>query len=451
MNAAARDRDGAAARRGLRRLGAVAVLAVLPLLPAPPGWPGAGRAQAEETRGQELQRARRTPRLRNEVYARLEAAQRAAEGKDFAAAERLLAALQAEFSGKRALNSYELANVHNFYAYIYDAQHKYPEAIRAYEKVLEQPGLPAAMETGTRYSLAQLYLRTEDWKRAAAMLESWFAIAEEPAPEAWMLLAQANFQTGRYDRALGNVDLGLAEARRRGQAPKENWYLLARMICYGKGDLPRTAAVLEELARQWPQKDYFVQLSAVYGELKDEKRQLAAMEAAYLAGWLGSERELLNMAYLYLGAGLPWKAARVLEKGMEAGQIEAVAANMALLGSALREARENRRAIDWLERAATLADDAEAWAQLANLQLEEDASEAAVEASRKALAMGGGRRPDNTQVVLGMALYNLGRYDEARAAFTAAGRDPRSAALAAEWLRFLDTETARAAQLAQGA
>ena len=63
--------------------------------------------------------------------------------------------------------------------------------------------------------------------------------------------------------------------------------------------------------------------------------------------------------------------------------------------------------------------------------------------------MGGGRRPDSTQVVLGMALYHLERYDEARAAFTEAGRDPRSEQVATQWLHFLQTEIARAAQLAE--
>ena len=449
MSGACQGRESGAIRRGLRRLGAAAVLLALPALLAPTGLPGAGRARAEDARAQELQPTRRTPTLRNEVYAKLAAAQQAAEARDFATAERLLAALQGEFSGKRALNSYELANVHNFYAYIYYSQQKYPEAIRAYEKVLAQPGLPQAMEAGTRYSLAQLYVATEDWKRAAAMLESWFRIAEAPAPDAWMLLAQTNYQIRQYDRALGNIDKGMAEARRRGQAPKENWYLLQRMICYEKGDLRRTASVLEVLARQWPKKDYFVQLAAIHGELKDEPRQLAAMEVAYLAGWLSDERELVNMAYLYLGSEMPWKAARVLQKSLEAGQIEASARNLELLGIALRQARENRAAIVYLERAAALAGDGEMWARLANLQLDEDASEQAVDAARKALAMGGGRRPDHTQVVLGMALYNLGRYDEARAAFTEAGRDPRSEKIATQWLHFLQTEIARAAQLAE--
>jgi tetratricopeptide (TPR) repeat protein len=393
--------------------------------------------------------ARRTPALRNEVYEKLAAAQAAAEANNIAQAEALLAAMQREYSGKSALNSYELANVYNFYAFIYYSQEKYPDAIEAYEKVLAQPDLPEAMEIGTRYSLAQLYFVIEDWPRAASMLEAWFKVAPNPAPDAWILLAQANYQLKQFDKALDNVEKGMALAKSRGQEPKEQWYLLMRVLYYEKGDIARTTEILELLARRWPKKDYFVQLSGMYGEQKKEAAQLAAMEAAYLAGWVHAERELLNLAYLYLGSETPWKAARVIEKGIDDERIEATAKNLELLGIALRQARENAKAIPYLERAATLAGDGEMWARLANIELDEDNNEKAVEAARKALNLGGGKRPDNTRVVLGMALYNLGRLQDARNAFTEAKRDERSEKIAAQWIRFLDTEIERAEQLAK--
>lgn len=87
--------------------------------------------------------------------------------------------------------------------------------------------------------------------------------------------------------------------------------------------------------------------------------------------------------------------------------------------------------------------------RVAGLQLEENADEQAVAAARRALELGGGRRPDSTRIVLGMALYNLGRHAEARAAFAEAARDERSRQSAEQWLRFLDAEIARAEQLAR--
>jgi tetratricopeptide (TPR) repeat protein len=173
------------------------------------------------------------------------------------------------------------------------------------------------------------------------------------------------------------------------------------------------------------------------------------METAYLSGWIVAERELVNMAYLYLGSDLPYKAARVLDKGLESKKIEATAKNLELLGIAYRQARENKRAIPFLERAAMASGDGEMWSRLANILLDEDDNAKAVEAARKSLSMGGGRRPDNTRIVLGMALYNMGKYAAAKNAFAEARNDQRSAKIANQWLKFLDTEIEREAQLAK--
>jgi len=48
-----------------------------------------------------------------------------------------------------------------------------------------------------------------------------------------------------------------------------------------------------------------------------------------------------------------------------------------------------------------------------------------------------------------MALYNMGKLDAAKNAFMEARSDERSAKIAAQWLKFLDTEIEREAQLAK--
>ena len=433
---------------GARQRWFLVVLLVAASMPCDVGWvyAQAGRPlQPRHTRTDTLT-------LRHDVLTRLTAAQRVADTGGLDEAERLLAALERDYpasSGARALNGYELANVYNFRAWIRYTKKDFPAAIRAWEQVLAQPGLPEPMEESTRYSLAQLYLASSDWKRAAAMLDAWFRLADDPAPEAYILLAQARYQLGQHDAALQGIGRALAEARSRGQPPRENWYLLQRMASFAKGDLAATAATLEELAGRWPRKDYFVQLAGIFGELGEPVRRLAALETAYRSGWLTAERELLNLVYLYLDNGTPMRAAHVLERGMQQGQVEADARNLELLGAALREARENRRAVEVLTRAATLANDAQAWLRVASLELEENANEDAVAAAHRALDLGGGSRPDSVQIVLGMALYNLGRYVDARSAFNEAARDRRSRQSAEQWLRFLDTEITRADRLAR--
>lgn len=408
----------------------------------------AGEVHAREVQSLQARHQRATPALRQAVAVRLAAVQRAAEAGNLDAAERELAMLEADHAGMRALNSYELANVYNFRAHIHYTKKEFQAALHAWEQVLAQPDLPQAMVQGTRYSLAQLYVATGAWEQAASMLDAWFRSAENPDADAWMLLAQAHYRLGRHDDALQDIERALAAARLRSQPPRESWYLLQRQASFARGDLQATARVLEVLAARWPRKDYFVQLAAVLGEIGDTARERAVLEVAYRAGWLDAERELLDLAYLHLGGETPILAARVLEEGMRAGRIGTDARTLGLLGAALREAHESRRAVEVLGRAAELANDVQAWVRLASAQLEANDDGAAVVAARRALALGGGERPDTVRIMLGMALYDLGNYTEARSAFTEAARDRRSRQSARQWLRFLDAETARARQLA---
>ena len=73
------------------------------------------KAQKEETK-KDQRPTRRTPALRNKVYEKLAEAQVAAEEKDYITAKVVLDGMLAE-DGKKALNSYELANVYNLYAF----------------------------------------------------------------------------------------------------------------------------------------------------------------------------------------------------------------------------------------------------------------------------------------------------------------------------------------------
>jgi tetratricopeptide (TPR) repeat protein len=394
---------------------------------------------ADSNKGQE--KTRKTPALSNAVYEQLTEAQALSEAGDSSGALRILNDMRDARRNK--LNSYELANLYNLYAFIYYQGERYKQAIQAYAKVLAQPNLPLAMETNTLYSLAQLYFVVENYPKAIQSLKQWFALAENPQPDVYVLLAQAYYQTQDYNLALSHVETAMRLAREKGKQPQENWYLLMRVLYYEKGDMKKVAWVLEQLVRGWPKKEYLTQLSGIRGELRQERRQVVAMETAYVANMLSSEQELLNMAYLYLGTDTPYKAAQVLNKGLEQQQIAQTAKNYALLGNALRAAQELEQAIPAMERAAELADDGEPWAVLANIYLDMDNYSQAARAARTALNKGKLRRADHMRVALGMALFNLEQLDKARVQFELAAKDKRSRKIADDWINYLDSELLR--------
>lgn len=388
---------------------------------------------------------RRGARMRPAVFERLAAAQRAAEIGRHDEAIALLQALERDFGGGRTLNAYERANLHYFRGFIHEARGEGPEAIAAYGRVLAERGLPPTMTSNTRYALARLHLEAEHWAQAAALLEAWFRDAEKPPPDAHAKLARAWYGLGKHARALSEIDTALAVARRRQLPPQEGWFLLMRAAAFDSGDIARTRRALETLAGEWPRKEYFLQLGAVYGQAGEPARRVAAIEAAWLAGWLTSEQELLSLAYLYLESGLPRRAATLIEGGFAATRIARNPANLGVLAAAWQQAGEPQRSLLPLREATGPDADAAQWLRLAGLELQLGEPAAAARSARAALTAGGGERPDAARILLGTALFEAGRMDEAREAFLAAARDPRSRDEATRWVRYLETETARRA------
>ncbi|HKJ19824.1 MAG TPA: hypothetical protein VJ993_04105, partial [Woeseiaceae bacterium] len=53
----------------------------------------------------------------------------------------------------------------------------------------------------------------------------------------------------------------------------------------------------------------------------------------------------------------------------------------------------------------------------------------------------------NAQISLGMCLYNLRRYADAKTAFRTAGKVPRSQRMANQWIQVIDAEVERNRQI----
>ena len=413
------------------------------------GFAPMGAAVAQEEKKPDTRETRRTPALRNKVYEKLAEAQAFAEAKDMNSAAKVLDEM-IEKGGKNALNSYELANVYNLYAFIYYSREDYPRALGAYENVVSQPDIPLAMEINTRYTIAQLYFVQEKWREGIDALLKWFDMTETPNANAYVLLSQGYYQLKDYDKSLANVEKAISMYEEKGKVPKEQWYNLARFLYFEKNDVEATVDVLETLLKYYPKKQYWVQISHLYGEQKKETDQLAAMETAYVQDFLDKGTEQVTMAYLYLNADVPYKAAKVMDKGLKNESIEGKSKNWEIAGNSWRQAQEIDKAIPAMEEAAAKSDKGELYARLGNIYLDGDEFNKAITAINKGLQKGGVNRPDTARLVLGMAYFNTKQYEKARKAFEAAGKDERSEEYAKQWMKYMESELERQRQLEEG-
>ena len=414
--------------------------------PVTPGSLVSSAIAQDDKPKQDKRETRRTPALRNKVYERLAEAQGLAEAKDYAGAAAILNDMIAE-DGKRALNSYELANVYNLFAFLSYATEDYAQSLRYYEQVIAQPDIPLAMEINTRFTIAQLYFVQEKWQQGIDALLVWFDLSEKPNAGAYVLLAQGYYQVKNFDLALKNVETAIDMHEGEGKLPKEQWYNLARFLYFDKEDFDSALDVLNTLIIYYPKKQYWVQASHLYGEKKEEQKQLALMEAAYEQGFLDRSSELVTMSYLYLNAEVPYFAASVIEKGFDDELVDDKSKNYELAGSAWAQAREVAKSIPMMEKAAAKSDEGELYVRLGNVYLDGDQFAKAADSVSKGLKKGGVKRPDQARLVLGMAYFNLGEYNKARKAFRDAGKDERSEKYAKQWITYVTSEEERQREL----
>ncbi len=410
------------------------------------GSPTLGAAFAQDEAKKQERETRRTPALRNKVYEQLSEAQTFIEAKQYDEALEILFKMESA-GGKRELNSYELANLYNLFAFVYYSQENYPKALEAYRNVVAQPDIPLAMEINTRYTVAQLYFVMEDWQSGIDALKEWFKVADSPSAQAYVLLGQGYYQLKDYDQSLANTLTAVNMYKDKGKVPKEQWYSLLRFLYFEKNQVDKTIEVLEEMIAYYPKKQYWVQLSHMYGEARDEKKQLAAMDTAYVQDFLNKDREQVTMAYLYLNAEVPYKAAKVLDSGIKEESVEPSSKTLEILGNAWRQAQELEKSIPVMEKAAASADTGELYCRLGSVYLDKEEFRKAVDANKKGLARGGVKRPDQCHLVKGMAHFNLSQYDSAREAFRQAAKDERSKEYADQWVKYMNNEIERQREL----
>jgi tetratricopeptide (TPR) repeat protein len=393
---------------------------------------------------------RKTPALRNNIYEKLAEAQVFAEAKQYTEAEAVLDDMLDATSKKSKLNRYELANVYNTYAYLRYAVEDYNGALNYYQKVIDQrPDIPLALEINTLYTVAQLYFLQENWVKGIDTLNKWMSVTETPSTNAYVLLANGYFQLKDYDKSLANIQIAIDREEAAGKLPKEQWYNLARFIHFDRDNFREALNILEILIMYYPKKQYWVQASHLYGEEKDEARQLALLEATYEQNLLDRSQDIVLISQLYLQAEVPYPAARAMEKGLADDVVEKESKNYELAGVAWRQAQEVTKSLPMLEAAASKSEKGELYARLGNVYLDVDKNKEAVEALNRGLDRGGVKRPDQARLALGMAHFNLGDFNAARRAFREARKDKRARSYADQWLKYISSEEKRLEEIAK--
>jgi len=386
---------------------------------------------------------KKVPAMRNRVYTQLARAQKLNDEGDKEAGLAVLANVEEKVD---SLNGYEQAMLYNFYGFMYYANDDINHAILSFNKVISNEAvIPDSLLLSTRYSLAQLSMQQQDYSSALRHLTAWKNANKKPLMASQeMLFAQIYYQDKQYINSLIHIENAIKITKTEQKTPKENWLILKRAVHYELEQPKKVTQVLEQLVRLYSKPKYWLQLAGMYGEIGEENRQIAVMEAAYQAGNVTKSNDIITLAQLYQFHGAPYKAATLLDEAIEQGIVDAQEKNLDLLARSYLSAKEFTKAIKVLNQLSQLSESGQYDALLAQTYLNTEQWQYALTSADKAITKS---KDDNDKAYLGnmylvkgMANFNLKVFDESLSAFALAEQVANIKKTAQQWKKYVVRE-----------
>jgi tetratricopeptide (TPR) repeat protein len=403
-------------------------------------------ADTDEQKIVKKRTAKKVPAMRNRVYSQLARAQKLADEGVKIAGFDVLDEVKERIDG---LNSYKRAMLWNFYAFMYYGNDDIASAIEHFELVIKEEAIPDSLYLSTIYSLAQLSMQQQNYPQALAYLQQWQENNTKALTAAQhIMFAQIYYQDKQFDKVIKKVDQAIVLAEQKASAIKENWLILQRASYYELKQPLQVVKVMEQLVRLYDKPEYWLQLAGMYGEVGEEDKQLAVMEASWQAGHIKKESEVMTLAQLYRFHQVPFKAAILLEQAIDNGTVVASEKSFEALAQAYVAAKEDEKALPILTKASEIADSGKFDVQLAQAYLNLERWQEAITAANNALTRGKITRVGDMHLVIGMAQFNLQAFDDALIAFTQAQKIPKSAKTAKQWFHYVEREQGQRARLA---
>lgn len=329
---------------------------------------------------------------------------------------------------------YEKALAQQTSALIYYQQQKIDQAIKRFKLAIDSHALPLSAEQQTRYNLAQLYLSEQQYGASIKTLKQWFKLSKKTTGQAYLLLASAYAANHQYLKAIKPAQSAIESFTE----PAESHYRFLLGLYFETENYPQAITLLEKLILKFPNnKEYWLQLASLYSQKNQEQDSLAVTEMAYQRQLLNRNEEVVRLSQLLLHLQNPHKAAQILEREMNAGNVEPSLKNHELLASAWFNAREYQKALPPLQSAAEQSSGGQIHFRLAQAQFELERYQGAIQNLKLAQKKGSLNQPGAAYLLDGIAHYQLDMPELAGRAFEKALQFDATHDQANRWIKYL--------------
>ena len=338
------------------------------------------------------------------------------EDEDLVKAKNVLTKMQADSS----LTDPDKAQMYYYFAYIDSINDDIKSAKKNYKKFLSIDDADPRLKSNVISMLGQLSYAEESYKTAIDYMEQWIAMETNPSSLGFDIIAASYWQLKDKKKALKFSERALCVAKANKSKPKESTYNLLIALYNENQRIKDMLPLFEELVRFYPKKRYWTQLSGVYGELKQEKKQLSSLEAAHDQRLLDKETEYVSLYQLLMRAEAPLKAARVIQYGIEKEFVKENEKHLKYLAQGWHMAQELDKAEPVYEKAAIKSEEGELYVFLGQIYLATDRYKKAKQALQLGLKKGKLKDPVTVNILLGQVAYELQDFEDATKFFRTA-------------------------------
>lgn len=259
------------------------------------------------------------------------------------------------------LNAYERSTIYQMQGASYYEQNQYSQAISAFENAINAGGLLPNESDALRVNIAQLLIANGSFAQGAQMMEDWANRGGQLKASHKEMIMQAWVQSDNYSRALP-----WAEQWFQASSPKERKHYDLLNFLYNNLGMPgKQADIVRQMINRWPEdKTLWDAWASMLANGGREQEAFEVTKMLYLGGALNTEDDLLKVVQYYSFYDMPYQAAEILEKEMNSGRIAQSSDKLVQLSDLFRQAREYKRAIPILEKAAASSGQAKLYADL---------------------------------------------------------------------------------------
>lgn len=317
--------------------------------------------------------------------------------------------------------SYERALINQLYGNFYAIQSKFQEAIPWYEKSLKFKKIPLVTGLQVRKNLAQCYFQDSNYSDTIKILEEYKAIAEKRrllfSPIDRVMLGISYFQEGQLEKAYESISL----ANKLSTSYKEDWLGYELSLAIQLEKYSEAIEISQLLIFVNPdKKEYWKQLSGLYYNQDSDDESLAGLELAYEQNTLTKEKEYTDLGRYYLYKNLPQKAIKTIQYGIDIGIVEASKENYELLADSYFILKDRTKGIQFLQKSLEIEKDPNTAFKIGRFAFEEEDWETSYKYLLISKDLKYKKSPGRLDLLMGIALYEMNDYLEAKKYFTIA-------------------------------